>query len=111
MLGSSIVVPEYLTEEGSKALNIKYPNAKNNDAIVVFGPGDGIQTLVYADGYWLIYESGKTDKMFTPQRIIDDQTKSVVIPSVGVTTATSVNAGQLALIGLLGFLLLRGAIK
>jgi hypothetical protein len=35
------------------------------------------------------------------------------VPTVGkiVTTATSVNAGQLALIGLLGFLLLRGAIK
>jgi len=35
------------------------------------------------------------------------------VPTVGkiVTTATSVNAGKLALIGLLGFLLLRGAIK
>jgi len=50
------------------------------------------------------------------KRIIADLTQDFTpgLPdSVGkiVTTATSVNAGQFALIGLLGFLLLRGAIK
>jgi len=51
-------------------------------------------------------------------RIIDDRTKSsswnrksVAMPTVGFTTATNVDAGKLALIGLIGFLLLRGAIK
>jgi hypothetical protein len=50
------------------------------------------------------------------KRIIGDLTQAWtpgLPPTVGkiVTTATSVDAGQLALIGLLGFLLLRGAIK
>jgi hypothetical protein len=48
------------------------------------------------------------------KQIIDDQTRlgdpRISVEKI-VTTATSVDAGKLALIGLLGFLLLRGAIK
>jgi hypothetical protein len=114
MLGESIVSPE---TESSKALNIQYPKAIDGDAIVLLGPSDEEQTWVKYGGQWNPFVRGRSNEAFSPKRIIADLTgafsspTTVFMPSVGVTTATSVDAGQLALIGLLGFLLLRGAVK
>jgi len=99
MLGESIVSPE---TENSKALNIQYPKSIDGDAVVLIGPSDAEQTWVKYGGQWNI-SSG--DDRFPVKRMIADLTGAFSSP------ATSVNAGQLALIGLLGFLLLRGAVK
>ena len=109
MLGESLLAPEYLPDEISKALNIQYPNSIDGDAIVVLEPNDAEQTLVKWSGYWLIFQSGKTNKMFTPKRVIADLTGG--FSEKIVTTATSVDAGKLALFGLIGFLLFRGAVR
>ena len=101
MLGLSLPAPE---SEDSKALNIQYPKAINNDAVVLIGPGDEEQTWVKFGGQWNIFERGM-DELYSPKRIIANLTGAFSSPT------PSVNAGQLALIGLLGFLLLRGAIK
>ena len=99
MLGESIVAPE---SEGSKALNIQYPKAIDGDAIVLLGPTDAPQTWLKYGGQWNI---DPVDSRFPVKRIIADLTGAFSSPTPGV------DAGKLALIGLLGFLLLRGAIK
>jgi hypothetical protein len=99
MLGESIVSPE---TESSKALNIQYPKSIDGDAVVLIGPFDAEQTWVKYGGRWNI-SSG--DDRFPVKRMIADLTGAFSSP------ATSVDAGQLALIGLFGFLLLRGAVK
>ena len=109
-------------DEVTKVFNQTYPNAIDGDAVVFFGPTGFSEIWVKYGSRWLLGDLPgsrdlKTGESMTMEirapviRIIDDETKSVTMPSVGVTTTTSVNAGQLALIGLLGFLLLRGAIK
>jgi hypothetical protein len=102
MLGESILAPE---TESSKALNIQYPKSIDGDAVVLIGPTDAEQTWVKYGGQWNPFVRGTTNEAFSPKRIIADLTGAFSSP------ATSINAGQLALIGLLGFLLLRGAIK
>jgi hypothetical protein len=105
MLASSLPAPE---SEDSKALNIQYPKAIDGDAIVLLGPADEHQTWVKYGGRWDL-TSG--DDRFPVKRIIADLTGVFSFSTGGGTTATSVDAGKLALIGLLGYLLLRGAIK
>jgi len=99
MLGSSIVADE---SEDSKALNIHYPNAIDGDAIIRTDPTYGTQTWVKYGGQWNI---GRGDDRFPVKRIIGDITGgfSSIKPSVGT--------GHIVLLGLLGLLLLRGAIK
>jgi len=99
MLGESIVSEE---TESSKALNIQYPKAIDGDAVNVFGPTDAPQTWVKYGGRWNI---NSFDDRFPVKRIIADLTGAFS------STATGVDSGKLALIGLLGVLLLRGAIK
>jgi hypothetical protein len=139
MLGSSILPPEYpitrifekllaqnpsmnWNDEVTRVFNQTYPNAIDGDAVIFFGPLNAREIWVKYGSTWSLGDlpgsrdlkpgESMTMKIRLPViRIIDDETKSVTMPSVGVTTATSVNAGQLALIGLLGFLLLRGAVK
>ena len=105
MLGESIVAPE---SEDSKALNIQYPKSIDGDAVVLIGPTDAEQTWVKYGGRWNI-SSG--DDRFPVKRMIADLTGAFSFSTGGGTTATSVDAGKLALIGLLGFLLLRGAVR
>ena len=116
MLGSSLPSPE---SEDSKALNIQYPKAINNDAVVLLGPGDQEQTWVKFGGQWNIFERGMNEA-FSPKRIIADLTGPFSYPTkfdpiTGLPVVDfptgGISAGNLALIGLLGFLLLRGAIK
>ena len=139
MLGSSIVPPEYpitrifekllaqnpsmnWNDEVTRVFNQNYPNAIDGDAVIFFGPLNVREIWVKYGSTWSPGdlpgsrdlkpgESMKIEIRLPVIRIIDDETKPFTMLSVGVTTATSVNAGQLALIGLLGFLLLRGAIK
>jgi hypothetical protein len=139
MLGSSIVPPEYpitrifekllaqnpsmnWNDEVTRVFNQTYPNAIDGDAVIFFGPLNAREIWVKYGSTWSLGdlpgsrdlkpgESMTTEIRLPVIRIIEDETKSFTMPSVGITTATSVNAGQLALIGLLGFLLLRGAIK
>jgi hypothetical protein len=99
MLGSSIAAPE---SEDSKAFNIQYPNAINGDAIRRIDPTYGAQTWLKYGGQWNI---DPVDDRFPVKRIIADLTGAFSSPTPGF------DAGKLALIGLLGFLLLRGAIK
>jgi len=99
MLGESIIAPE---TESSKALNIQYPKSIDGDAVVLIGPTDAEQTWVKYGGRWNI-SSG--DDRFPVKRMISDLTGAFSSPAPGF------DAGKLALIGLLGFLLLRGAIK
>jgi hypothetical protein len=101
MLGLSPLAPE---SEDSKALNIQYPKAINNDAVVLLGPYEQEQTWVKFGGRWNIFERGM-DELYSPKRIIANLTGAFSSPTPGV------DSGKLALIGLLGFLLLRGAIK
>jgi len=101
MLGSSPLSPE---SEDSKALNIQYPKAINNDAVVLLGPYDQEQTWVKFGGQWHIFERGM-DELYSPKRIIANLTGAFSSPTSGV------DSGKLALIGLLGFLLLRGAVR
>jgi hypothetical protein len=116
MLGSSPLPPE---SEDSKALNIQYPKAINNDAVVLSGPDDRDQTWVKFGGRWNVFERGM-DELYSPKRIIADLTRSFSYPTnldpiTGLPVVDfptgGISAGNLALIGLLGFLLLRGAIK
>jgi len=125
MLGSSIIppqVPIIWNDEVTRDLNRSYPNAIDGDAVVFLGPSDATELWVKYGSEWKrgwAPGSGPGMTMEIRQdykRIIADLTQDFTpgLPdSVGkiVTTATSVNAGHLALIGLLGFLLLRGAIK
>jgi hypothetical protein len=99
MLGSSITAPEL---EYSKALNIQYPNAINGDAIRMIDPTYGAQTWLKYGGQWNI---DPVDDRFPVKRIIADLTGAIS------STATGVDSGKLALIGLLGVLLLRGVFK
>ena len=113
-LGSSLPPPE---QPYSKELNIKYPKAIDGDAIVLRGPNYEALTWVKYGGQWDI-TSG--DDRFPVKRILEDSigvSKSPIdldpitgLPVVDFPTG-GISAGNLALIGLLGFLLLRGAIK
>jgi len=125
MLGSSLLspqVPIIWGDEVTRDLNRSYPNAIDGDAVIFPGPSD-------ADELWVKYGS-EWQRGWAPgsgpgmtmearpgyKRIIADLTQSFgtgLPPTVEkiVTTATSVDAGKLALIGLLGFLLLRGAVR
>jgi hypothetical protein len=100
-LGLSPLQPE---SESSKAFNIQYPNAIDGDAIVSLGPGDGQETWVKFGGRWNIFVRGM-DELYSPKRIIADLTGAFSSPAPGF------DAGKLALIGLVGLLLLRRAIK
>ena len=125
MLGSSLPppqVPIIRGDEVTRDLNRFYPNAIDGDAVVYPGPGDAPELWVKYGSTWSPGWAPGTGPGMTMEyrpdykRIIADLTQDSTpgLPStVGkmVTTATSVNAGHLALIGLLGFLLLRGAIK
>ena len=99
MLGSSIAAPE---SEYSKALNIQYPIAIDGDAIRKIDPTYGAQTWVKYGGQWNI---DPVDNRFPVKRMIADLTGTFSSPTSGVGT------GHIVLLGLLGFLLLRGAIK
>jgi len=99
---------------------------QDGDAILQTGPSDADETWVYGPCGW---NPGTTYKRVILDRRLswfehqyDESRKKLGLDPItglpvvdfltgGGTTATSVNAGQLALIGLLGFLLLRGAIK
>ena len=118
MLGLSETYNDSMTREFNKT----YPNAIDGDAVVFFGATDAPELWVKYGSQWQPGWAPGSGPGMTMEarpdykRIIDDQTKAWTpgLPdSVGkiVTTATSVDAGKLALIGLLGFLLLRGAIK
>jgi len=133
MLASSIISPESQT---SIEFNIKYPNAIDGDTIITLGPSDNQQTWVKYGGRWSVFEHGETNEAFAPKRVIADLSRSfstsvsspsdlfvksnqgkvwdygVLPPDVQtVTTGTGIDSGKLALIGLIGFLLFRGAIK
>jgi len=137
MLGTSPLPPDMPDPFYVPAfLKTDYPNAIDGDAVVFFGPSDAPELWVKYGSTWQRgWPPGSRDlgpgMVMTMEarpdykRIIDDQTKrspwsapgipletkSVTMPTVGFTTATNVDAGKLALIGLIGFLLLRGAIK
>lgn len=135
MLASSIVSPESQT---SIEFNIKYPDAIDGDTIITLGPADNQQTWVKYGGIWSVFEHGVTNEAFSPKRVIADLARmyattsdvpknwselvksnqgkvwdyGVLPPDVQtVTTGTGIDSGKLALIGLIGFLLLRGAVK
>jgi len=99
MLASSLPAPEL---EYSKALNIQYPKAIDGDAIRTIDPTYGAQTWLKYGGQWNI---DPVDDRFPVKRIIADLTGAFS------STATGVDSGKLALIGLLGVLLLRGVFK
>jgi hypothetical protein len=102
MLGESIVAPE---TEDSKALNIQYPKAIDGDAIVLIGPNDAEQTWVKYGGQWNIFVRGQSNEAFSPKRMIADLTSAFSSPTPGVGT------GHIVLLGLIGLLLLRGAVR
>jgi hypothetical protein len=133
MLASSIVSPE---SQASIEFNIQYPSAIDGDTIISLGPNGQQQTWVKYGGRWSVFEHGVTNEAFAPKRVIADLYRSfstsvsspsdlfvksnqgkvwdygVSLPDVQtVTTGTGIDSGKLALIGLIGFLLLRGAIK
>ena len=122
MLGSSLPAPPTWNDEVTRDLNKTYPKAVDGDAVVFYGPSDAPELWVKYGSEWQRGWAPGSGPGMTMEarpdykRIIDDQTQAWtpgLPPTVGkiVTTATSVDAGKLALIGLLGFLLLRGAIK
>ena len=139
MLGSSLLSTEYpitrifekllaqnpsmnWNDEVTRVFNQTYPNAIDGDAVIFFGPLNSREIWVKYGSTWSLGdlpgsrdlkpgESMTFDIRPPVIRIIEDETKSFTMPSVGITTATNVDAGKLALIGLIGFLLLRGAIK
>jgi len=116
MLGLSETYNDSMTRQFNKT----YPNAIDGDAVVFFGPTDAPELWVKYGSQWQPgWAPGSGPGMTMEARpdykqIIDDQTRlgdpRISVEKI-VTTATSVDAGKLALIGLLGFLLLRGAIK
>jgi hypothetical protein len=131
MLGLSPLPPEMRTNQLTPAipsapyfpdfLNPTYPNAVEGDGVLIAGPSDAPEMWVKSGSIWVRGDVPGSQRMtmeYRPsaKRIIDDQSNvwTPGLPStVGkmVTTATNVDAGKLALIGLIGFLLLRGAIK
>jgi len=135
MLASSIVAPE---SGSSIEFNIQYPKAIDGDTIIALGPNDQQQTWVKYGGRWSVFEHGVTNEAFAPKRVIADLSRVFAFPSDApvnpsewvksnqgkvwdyglpltvvetATTGTNIDSGKLALIGLIGFLLLRGAIK
>jgi hypothetical protein len=99
---------------------------EDGDAILQTGPTDAPETWVYGACGW--YPGTTYKRVIFDRRIsvisnqyaesrkklgLDPETGLPVVnfSTGGGTTATSVDAGKLALIGLLGFLLLRGAVK
>ena len=125
MLGSSLPdpqVPIIWGDEVTKDLNRLYPNAIDGDAVIFEGPSDDVELWIKNGSQWNRgWAPGSGPNMTMEarpdyKRIIADLTQDLtsgLSPNVGkiVTTATSVDAGKLALFGLIGFLLLRGAIK
>ena len=120
MLGSSPTEPWNVWV--SMDLNKTYPNAIDGDAVIFEGPSDAAELWIKNGSQWNRGWAPGSGPGMTMEarpdykRIIADLTQDLtsgLSPNVGkiVTTATSVDAGQLALIGLLGFLLLRGAVK
>jgi len=102
-------------------LNSTYPNAVDGDGVLILGPSDAPEMWIKSGSIWVRGDVPGSERMTmeyrpTAKRIIDDQT-NVWTPGLPdsvekiVTTATSIDAGKLALIGLLGFLLLRGAVR
>ena len=108
-------------------LKTGYPNAIDGDAVVFFGDTDAPELWVKYGSTWKqgwVPGGGPGATMeYRPdyKRIIDDRTKLgdprlrnfdpiTGLPVVDFPTG-GISAGNLALIGLLGFLLLRGAIK
>jgi hypothetical protein len=122
MLGSNPIPPLTWNDEVTRDLNKTYPKAVDGDAVVFYGPSDATELWIKNGSQW--------DRGWAPgsgpgmtmearpdyKRIIADLTQSLgpgLPPTVEkiVTTTTSVDVGKLALIGLLGLLLLRGAVK
>lgn len=83
-------------------MNIQYPKAIDGDAVVLIGPTDAEETWLKYGGQW---NRDPVDVRFPVKRIIANLTGAFSSPTTGI------DAGKLALIGLLGFLLLRGAIR
>lgn len=127
MLGLSILPPEIpiiRNDEVTKDLNRSYPNAIDGDAVMFLGPDDGVELWVKYGSQWTPGWAPGSGPGMTMEarpdykRIIADLTdvwatggRSSVVKT-GVTTSTGgINTGNLALIGLLGLLLLRGALK
>jgi hypothetical protein len=96
------------------------------DAILQTGPSDAPETWVYGQCGW--YPGTTYKRVILDRRLswidhqYDESRKKLGLDPItglpvvdfstgGGTTATNVDAGKLALIGLIGFLLLRGAIK
>jgi len=114
-------------DEVTRVFNQTYPNAIDGDAVIFFGALDRPELWVKYGSTWSpgwLPGSGPGMTMEARpdyKRIIDDQTKLgdprlqkfdpiTGLPVVDFPTG-GISAGNLALIGLLGFLLLRGAIK
>ena len=101
-------------------------NPIDGDAILQTGGSDATETWVYGPCGWspgTTYKRVIFDRRISviPNQYAESRKKLGLDPETGLpvvnfstgggTTATGVDAGKLALIGLLGFLLLRGAIK
>jgi len=112
------------------SLNTNYPKAIDGDGVLILGPSDEDEMWIKSGSIWVRGDVPGSQRMtmeYRPsaKRIIDDQRKVWASPApveqtkfdpiTGLTVVDfptgGVSAGNLALIGLLGFLLLRGAIK
>ena len=124
MLGSSIVSEEFpitRNDAVTEDLNRSYPNAIDGYAVMFLGPSDGVELWVKYGSQWQPgWPPGSGPGMtmeFRPdyKRIIADLTNvwgpGPNVVKTGGTTTTGIDAGKIAIIGLLGFLLLRGTFK
>jgi hypothetical protein len=100
-----------------------YPNAVDGDGVLIWGSNDAQELWIKSGSIWVEGDPPGSQRMTmeyrpTAKRIIDDQTGGGD-PRLGtpdlfekrVIATTGLDAGKLALIGLLGFLLLRGAVR
>lgn len=103
----------------SASLNRDFPNAVDGDGVIQSGPTDGLEVWVKVGSGWnLGWEPGTVPPMTleyrpTAKRIIYNQFSggNPQIVGTGMTKSSGISTGHIALIGLLGFLLLRGTFK
>lgn len=117
----NIPPPTTWNDQVTADLNKTYPNAIDGDAVMFLGPTDAPELWVKYGSQWQpgwLPGSGPGMTMEARpdyKRIIADLTNvwgpGPNVVKTGGTTTTGIDAGKIAIIGLLGFLLLRGAIK
>ena len=98
---------------------MSFPNAIEGDGVIIIAPTDGEELWVKVGGGWMLGDVPGSQRMTgeyrpSPKRIIFDATKGDkgYGPAPWETMKSSgVGTGHIVLLGLLGLLLLRGAIK